>query len=177
MPVQTTLSQFSFIFHFNNILYPMPFSQICMNVRYTQVNSSDRRFSSMCCRVIIHDVFWGTSHSFHPEGGITAPYTSSGTSRAVQTVLEHQASSLDVNVRTVHAHCQQSLQVENFSSCTGQFYKRNCPTAVQSVVFCSTKRSPGAVLRLNFKRRIKFRLPFAGVIRSSPYSTGFQDKG
>ena len=30
---------------------------------------------------------------------------------------------------------------------------------------------------LNFKRRIKSRLPFAGIIRSSPYSTRFQDKG
>ena len=30
---------------------------------------------------------------------------------------------------------------------------------------------------LNFKRRIKSRLPFAGIIRSSPYSLRFQDKG
>ena len=30
---------------------------------------------------------------------------------------------------------------------------------------------------LNFRRRIKSRLPFAGIIRSSPYSTRFQDKG
>ena len=29
---------------------------------------------------------------------------------------------------------------------------------------------------LTFKRRIKSRLPFAGII-SSPYSTRFQDKG
>ena len=32
-------------------------------------------------------------------------------------------------------------------------------------------------LGLTFKRRIKSRLPFAGIIRSSPYSTRFQDKG
>jgi len=31
--------------------------------------------------------------------------------------------------------------------------------------------------RLNFKRRIKSHLPFAGIIRISPYSTRFQDKG
>ena len=31
--------------------------------------------------------------------------------------------------------------------------------------------------RLTFKRRIKSRLPFAGIIRSSPYSPRFQDKG
>ena len=31
--------------------------------------------------------------------------------------------------------------------------------------------------QLTFKRRIKFRLPFSGIIRSSPYSTSFQDKG
>ena len=30
---------------------------------------------------------------------------------------------------------------------------------------------------VTFKRRIKSRLPFAGIIRSSPYSTRFQDKG
>ena len=30
---------------------------------------------------------------------------------------------------------------------------------------------------LTFKRQIKSRLPFAGIIRSSPYSTHFQDKG
>ena len=30
---------------------------------------------------------------------------------------------------------------------------------------------------LTFKRRIKSHLPFAGIIRGSPYSTRFQDKG
>jgi len=30
---------------------------------------------------------------------------------------------------------------------------------------------------LTFKRLIKSRLPFAGIIRSSPYSTVFLDKG
>ena len=30
---------------------------------------------------------------------------------------------------------------------------------------------------LTFKRRIKSHLPFAGVIRNSPYSSRFQDKG
>ena len=30
---------------------------------------------------------------------------------------------------------------------------------------------------LTFKRRIKSHLPFAGIIRSSPYSPRFQDKG
>ena len=30
---------------------------------------------------------------------------------------------------------------------------------------------------LTFKRRIKSRLPFAGIIRSSPYLPRFQDKG
>ena len=30
---------------------------------------------------------------------------------------------------------------------------------------------------LNFKRRIKSHLPFEVIIRSSPYSTRFQDKG
>jgi len=30
---------------------------------------------------------------------------------------------------------------------------------------------------LTFKRRIKSHLPFEGIIRSSSYSTSFQDKG
>ena len=30
---------------------------------------------------------------------------------------------------------------------------------------------------INFKRRIKSHLPFAGIIRSSPYSPRFQDNG
>ena len=30
---------------------------------------------------------------------------------------------------------------------------------------------------LTFRRRIKSRLPFVGIIRSLPYSTRFQDKG
>ena len=30
---------------------------------------------------------------------------------------------------------------------------------------------------LTFKRRIKSHLPFEGIIRSSPYSTSFQDTG
>ena len=30
---------------------------------------------------------------------------------------------------------------------------------------------------LTFNRRIKSRLPFAGIVRSSPYSPRFQDKG
>ena len=30
---------------------------------------------------------------------------------------------------------------------------------------------------LTFRRRIKSRLPFAGIIRMLPYSTRFQDKG
>jgi len=30
---------------------------------------------------------------------------------------------------------------------------------------------------LTFTSRIKSRLPFAGIIRRLPYSTGFQDKG
>ena len=35
----------------------------------------------------------------------------------------------------------------------------------------------GYFLHLTFKRRIKSRLPFAGIIRSSPYSPRFQYKG
>ena len=34
-----------------------------------------------------------------------------------------------------------------------------------------------AHFNLNFRCRIKSRLPFPGIIRNSPYSTRFQDKG
>ena len=33
------------------------------------------------------------------------------------------------------------------------------------------------LVALTFRRRIKSRLPFAGIIRRLPYSTRFQDKG
>ena len=42
----------------------------------------------------------------------------------------------------------------------------------------SLKVSPTCLLlQLTFKRRIKSHLPFAGIIRSSPYSPRFQDNG
>ena len=40
-------------------------------------------------------------------------------------------------------------------------------TVTNRVKYCS----------LTFRRRIKSRLPFAGIIRRLPYSTRFQDKG
>ena len=43
-------------------------------------------------------------------------------------------------------------------------------------LFCALKYA-NRPLGLNFKRRIKSHLPFAGIIRSSPYSPRFQDKG
>ena len=33
------------------------------------------------------------------------------------------------------------------------------------------------IVTLTFRRRIKSRLPFSGIIRKLPYSTRFQDKG
>ena len=41
----------------------------------------------------------------------------------------------------------------------------------------SSKLQDFDCILLTFKRRIKSRLPFAGIIRSSPYSTRFQDRG
>ena len=43
--------------------------------------------------------------------------------------------------------------------------------------FAPSPRNLLPELLLTFRRRIKSRLPFAGIIRSSPYSTRFQDKG
>ena len=40
-----------------------------------------------------------------------------------------------------------------------------------------TTHSECVFLLLTFKRRIKSHMPFACIIRSSPYSTRFQDKG
>jgi len=44
----------------------------------------------------------------------------------------------------------------------------------ESVFPCVTATLDGT---LTFKRRIKSNLPFAGIIRSSPYSPRFQDNG
>ena len=41
---------------------------------------------------------------------------------------------------------------------------------------CEKKENISSSL-LNFRRRIKSRLPFAGIIRRLTYSTRFQDKG
>ena len=42
---------------------------------------------------------------------------------------------------------------------------------------CACLQVVGASTTLTFRRRIKSRLPFAGIIRRLPYSTRFQDKG
>ena len=55
--------------------------------------------------------------------------------------------------------------------------KKNCLGKIQTV---SSVRTLGAQINdsvLTLKCRIKSHLPFAGIIRSSPYSTGFQNKG
>ena len=52
-------------------------------------------------------------------------------------------------------------------------------------VWCFTLRGPITIstteadghISLTFKHRIKSHLPFAGIIRSSPYSPRFQDRG
>jgi hypothetical protein len=46
-------------------------------------------------------------------------------------------------------------------------------TLVSNIVFLTLKRIPNLASNLTFRRRIKSRLPFAGIIRSLPYSTGF----
>jgi len=45
-------------------------------------------------------------------------------------------------------------------------------TAMGRKPHCKFKSCP-----LTFRHRIKYRLPFAGIIKSLPYSTRFQDKG
>jgi len=52
---------------------------------------------------------------------------------------------------------------------------KNC--TLQYTLFCFFFLKRHDSLTLNFRRRIKSRLPFAGIIRRSPYSTRFQDKG
>jgi len=63
--------------------------------------------------------------------------------------------------------------------------KTNCRTAYKPILI-SAKLKTGKrrhkterIVRspLNFRRRIKSRMPFAGIIRRLPYSTRFQDKG
>ena len=52
-----------------------------------------------------------------------------------------------------------------------------CRHAGETVMYSSTPLLPLAHVVLTFRRRIKSRLPFAGIIRRLPYSTRFQDKG
>ena len=58
-----------------------------------------------------------------------------------------------------------------------QFYV--LPTQLYLCVLCGSQKKQRLFpcTALTFKRRIKSRLPFAGIIRSPPYSTGFQDRG
>ena len=45
------------------------------------------------------------------------------------------------------------------------------------IVYVVSQNPLHIIVLLTFKRRIKSHLPFEGIIRSSPYSTYFQDKG
>ena len=51
----------------------------------------------------------------------------------------------------------------------------NLPGRIQAI--SSSQQKPIISVHLTFRRRIKSRLPFAGIIRRLPYSTLFQDKG
>ena len=51
------------------------------------------------------------------------------------------------------------------------------PVSIVPGDFRKKKKKIYAFVFLIFKRRIKSRLPFAGIIRRLPYSPRFQDKG
>ena len=66
-----------------------------------------------------------------------------------------------------------SLSVKN-ELVAGNGRRNHCDTSpFQWLIFSEAVINIG----LTFKRRIKSHLPSAGIIRSSPYSPRFQDKG
>ena len=65
--------------------------------------------------------------------------------------------NLTTHVRSQHGPCQSCVKKKNQAS--------------------YTKNKNWALLDLNFRRRIKSRLPFAGIISSLSYSTRFEEKG
>ena len=73
--------------------------------------------------------------------------------------------------RVKHAHNpkQKHHNVIKFKKCYVKLFQSPRKAACISLVL--------TVIRLNFKWRIKSRLSFAGIIRSSQYSPRFQDKG
>ena len=64
-----------------------------------------------------------------------------------------------------------SLTLMSYSSSS------DSPTKRQEEAVCSRTQNFGSYEQLTFGRRIKSRLPYAGIIRRLPYSTRFQDKG
>ena len=77
---------------------------------------------------------------------------------------------MHVGLRIVADHFWYRCLLGLLSSVTG-----GLSTYVQEPLAISRRGCTGR--DLTFKRRIKSRLPFAGIIRSSPFSTRFQGKG
>jgi hypothetical protein len=71
--------------------------------------------------------------------------------------------ALILEIALIKYHHQQHLDRQEFTSAI--------------FLNADVKRMEGETPPLTFKRRIKSHLPFAGIIRSSPYSTRFQDNG
>ena len=83
-----------------------------------------------------------------------------------------------------HSHETESAFYRQFAS-RGELGQVHC-IAIEEVMGSdvplparplTSVKPPRADSRLNFTRRIKSRLSFAGIISRSPYSPRFQDKG
>jgi len=83
-------------------------------------------------------------------------------------------SALEAN-RKLAACNQEALQFELTFSCA-TIVKDICAEEQKFLVRNRCKELRKEAI-LTFRRRIKFRLPFAGIIRRLSYSTRFQDKG
>ena len=73
---------------------------------------------------------------------------------------------------SVSADFQPSESPTKFLACSSHNSLLHLPTSATR-----SWRTSLFGLYLTFKRRIKSHLPFAGIIRSSPYSPRFQDNG
>ena len=97
------------------------------------------------------------------------PTSSISSSAAVRLVLTKGFQKADLQLLSLSWHRTGLIYVncEHFSS-------ENCSSGFETEANCTNNC---VQIHFTFKRRIKSHLPFAGIIRSSPYSPRFQDKG
>ena len=82
-------------------------------------------------------------------------------------------------LRPAAGRSQHACYVHAMTHAERKAWRIACCRKQQNVTLCrySISLKITSWQQLNFRRRIKSRLPFAGIIRRLPYSTRFQGKG